>query len=258
MGNARVIAGMALVTEVGDTVDRCLRTTLALELARLTRFRLLVDRGTRIRLEVQRRGRIPDDELFEPRIVGVQMVGDALAGKSRAREWKRRWASAENQSRDLLMVEQMGPHTAVQQALNDNDPVLLFQRARRRGEARRNADRDAAIDRICRTMYFETEGARFGVGDPQSLTARDVPTARADVAYSVSRADTFALGARGTPPAQADENDVYDNFYFIDAVYADLLVTDDGGLRDIANDAGNTGIRLVRFAEWAAGFAAHG
>lgn len=58
--------------------------------------------------------------------------------------------------------------------------------------------------------------------------------------------------------ANVDGNDVFDNFHFVDAVYADVLVTSDKRLLRIADRTGNTGVLVKDFNTWASEFTRQG
>lgn len=109
-------------------------------------------------------------------------------------------------------------------------------------------DREAAIDDWC--VYFVRMFAeRSKLFVPRDLQAHEVPTARADAAYHVTRLWLVGLEAKGK--GRIDGNDLYDNAHFADAAYSDVLVTDDKGFHRIAAETGNSGVRLERFEQWA-------
>jgi len=114
-------------------------------------------------------------------------------------------------------------------------------------------EREERVDHWCIHTFGEHPDW-FGLppGEANVPSPREVPTRRADVAYQLARAYLVGLEAKG--PGKIDANDSYDNQYFTEAVYADVLVTSDRNFHRIAQEAGDCGLKLQSNHEWARAF----
>jgi hypothetical protein len=64
------------------------------------------------------------------------------------------------------------------------------------------------------------------------------------------------IGFEAKGPGRIDANDLYDLQHFVDAVYADVLVTDDKNFHRIAAETGESGVTLQCSRDWARAFVA--
>jgi hypothetical protein len=240
-GKARVISGYALIAEVAGLAEHEERRYLdqMRELRALTDGRILLHWVDRAKLEIRHRRRLSDREAFRPTgesrdmFLGF-MARPALAveeSKSVQRN-KEHFARGEREAK-AAMQEDEGSRAEVKQW---------------RSEFARAPDED--IDRWF-IWRLRTEGAFFGVTGREGTWPKphQIPTLRADTAYHM--AHHFLVGAEARGRKQSNGTDFYDNQMFVDAVYADLLVTNDRCFHNVVKEAGASGVRLQHFNDWA-------
>ena len=240
-GTFKLVATWPLIEELAGLFDSnpTLYRRIMREVARLSRGRLLNHGLVRVPLEVRRRSRLRAREAFLPMRESRQILAAALrnakAIKGQAAvvvRAKQKYEQGEAEEKAAFWREAEG-------TMDREQGCTAFVR-----------NRDAVIDDVCRNALREHR-ERFGlpVAEGEWPAPREVPTLRADMAFHVARLYLVGLEAKGK--GKIDGNDLYDNAHFADAVYSDVLVTDDKRLHRIAGEAGNTRVHLQRYEDFA-------
>jgi hypothetical protein len=239
----RVVATGALLSELAGLFARDAREyrRQVRELRHLCRSRLLRPWLSLVRLEVGHGGRLPDRIAFQPEQASRAAFHRALAsGESIATN------AADVRSRKARYAEN---ETVERAAYRETLGVAAEGKrwSKRFGRFPLDVIDEATVEVLRR--HASTLGLT-GCGEGSLPLPRLVPTLRADVAYHIARINLVTLEAAGTGGA-IDGSDLYDNRYFAQSVYADVLVTNDEAFHRIAQQTANVGAKLERFCDWA-------
>ena len=219
------------------------------ELQALTRGRLLLTWEDRVPLEMRHRRALPGLEAFRPMKHSRQIFTNFLTDDeivdgeaAKVERAKKKYAADMTEAKADFRAE-------AERLQKENEKPLNKQWNGRFARAP-----DEVIDGWFVEPIFRKISAQYGIATPAKWPApKEIPSLRAEAAYHVTHLHIYALDAKGGNQ-KIDPNDYYDNRHFIDAVYADVLVTNDEGFHTIAGAAGNTGVTLRRFDPWAAEF----
>jgi hypothetical protein len=244
-GEVQLIAGYALMTELASLAasNVTVYTRQMHALRELAGGRLLLPYTQRIRKEAARRGLLPDSEAFQ----------EAWISTGEFSHWR---------PTDLPVIHRA---TIAEKQKAEYERIELEWKERFRQLSsgpfldRFEAAADDEIDDWVRTEVFGRLRDKYGLPSSaaESLTPRQVPSARAEVAYHVARAYLQLRELERNPNGggrKIKASDYFDNVHFIDAMYAHEFVTDDTGFHDIISRTGSTGVVMSRFHDWATRF----
>jgi hypothetical protein len=238
-----ILVGAPLVLELLGMrrKDKAAYAVTMKEMMRLAGYRLLLNPDERKQWEVQLGRRLRAREMFSPR-------------------WKRDnvgWLFNDDQSLtdDDAMIQKAKAEFG-QDEIENKKAIAAVGEQREFEDFKKRWRRspDEMIEGWCWDWMRTNADALGLVGDERGWPhPKRCPTLWAWHAYHMAYIYMVALEGRG--PSKVDPNHLLDRAHFADAVYGDMLVTDDGYFHQISHEARFDAVRLVKFDRWAAAIA---
>jgi hypothetical protein len=233
-GRLQVTASWPLIMELAGLYEsdlrlyqRCLRA-----LRELSRSKILLTRPDRVELELRKARRLRRGELFYPaencerafrRLATDSDVGEEKAYVEGFKEvFRKREIDARQEAREQI-------------ASKDRQGWIRAWRS----------DASSIVLDWCQDTLNERDPV-------PEINPRTLPSLWHHTGYHVAR--VYFVGAEGVGPSRIDPNDILDQDHFADAAYSNVLVSDDHGLRRIAEECPAPKVPVVDLAQWAQGF----